>query len=123
MTQMIFGTLTPPSDSTKPDLTLQPPSPYARMIPFHTHPSKCTPRKSLRPFGYSHYATMANDPVYKEQAKNPQRQGTEWGQYLTLAHPDDRFSTAALGFAADTFWAVDQVLPDPYREIRRSRFV
>ena len=66
---------------------------------------------------------MANDPVYKEQAKNPQRQGTEWGQYLTLAHPNDRFSTAALGFAADTFWAVDQVLPDPYREIRRTRFV
>lgn len=119
---MIFGTLTPPLDATKPNLTLEPPSPYARRIPFYTHPSKCPERFSIRPWGYKRYAQMATDPVHKELAKTP-RESMEWGQYLTLTDPSERFTTSALPFAADTFWAVDQILPSPWKEIRRTRFV
>lgn len=119
---MIFGTLTPHPDSQDPKMTLEPPSPYARRIPFHTHPSKCSPQASVRPFGYKHYALMATDPVHKAKAKTP-REGMEWGQYLTLTDPSERFTTSALGFAADTFWAVDQILPSPWKEVRRARLV
>ncbi|KAI0072516.1 hypothetical protein K474DRAFT_1667757 [Panus rudis PR-1116 ss-1] len=126
MTHIVFGTLADPADSdpssaaSRSSLTLQPPSPYARRIPFYTLPSQCPSVRAKRRWRFDRCLNLVNDPVYIERAKVP-REGMEWGLYLSLTDERERITTPSLAFMADMFVAVDEVIKDGPQAATRHR--
>ncbi|TFY55667.1 hypothetical protein EVG20_g9233 [Dentipellis fragilis] len=106
-TQSVFGNMdpaaAPPSEIA---MTLEPPSPLARVTPFHTHPSTCTPAKSWSRLNFKHHMLHAQDPSIAERherltAAGIGEGGTEQGVWAGFADPSDKLSASALAFFAD----------------------
>ncbi len=112
---MIFGRLTPPEGGRQDDFNLivEPPSPYASRIPFHTHPSNCKIARAVGRYGFRNYIQSARDPVYLPNAKIPRKGGgIEWAEYVTLKDAEDRLTAPSMAFFADTFLSLPVILPD-----------
>ncbi|KAA1474689.1 hypothetical protein DENSPDRAFT_841315 [Dentipellis sp. KUC8613] len=106
-TQSVFGNMdpaaAPPSDIA---MTLEPPSPLARVTPFRTHASSCTPGKPWSRLNFKHHMTIAFDPSIAERhdqltAAGIGEGGTEQGLWASFAHPSDKLNPSALAFFAD----------------------
>lgn len=120
MSTMIFGVLSASEDSTEPRLTVAPPSPYARRIPMHTHPSKC-PASPPRPrWTYKNNITVSNDPVYEVAVMEP-KQSMDFGMYVGLNDPQERITTPGLAFMADTFESMAKFIPGDHKDMREKR--
>src|SRR6266478_5702735 len=88
---LIFG-INAPSTAQQARISLDPPSPYARQIPLHVHPSKCTPSSLREAFRFLDHIKTTTDPVIvgKNRIDNPTRTtsstvgggGLEWGGWL-----------------------------------------
>ncbi|KAJ3535979.1 hypothetical protein NMY22_g6239 [Coprinellus aureogranulatus] len=123
----IFG-VNAPSPSDQLNLTLLPPSPYARRYPLHMHPSECKANArqgSLWTFG-NHISWSYDSAILaKNQPDHPSRQaprpgsggeriggdGLEWGSYLQFDTPTEKLSNAYIPFLADMFLNTIILLP------------
>ena len=130
MTHMIFGTLALPAN-TPHTLTISPPSPYARRIPMHTHPSKCPVTPPKRQLGFTKHIQVEDDPIHASKYfKNLNvdiderpREGMEYGIYLMLKDRRERLTPPAIAFMADTFKAFDEVIPGIHSKTRNKRYL
>ncbi|KAA1474691.1 hypothetical protein DENSPDRAFT_804531 [Dentipellis sp. KUC8613] len=106
-TQSIFGNMDPaaahPSEIT---MTLEPPSPLARVTPFHTPPSACSPAKVFWGLNFKQHMLNAYDETIAERhdrltAAGTGDGGTEQGLWAGFVDPSDKLSPSALAFFAD----------------------
>ncbi|KAJ7617509.1 thioesterase-like superfamily-domain-containing protein [Mycena polygramma] len=110
---LIFGTIEPPR--------LVPPSPYARRLPLHTHPSTAAETPMVRPWGFKPHFKWASDPHLRAQnlPDSPTRTssstvgggGLVWGAWLELVGPGERVTPASIAFLADIFLNLPSLLP------------
>ncbi|KAI0040106.1 hypothetical protein FA95DRAFT_1612046 [Auriscalpium vulgare] len=96
-THFVFGildaaTLPPP----RIPLTLESPSPHARITPFKTHPSRCPSCPLASP---SPYVTAAVDKTLGALPNSSG--GVDIGQWFTLCHPTDTLTLPSLAFFSD----------------------
>ena len=121
---MIFGTNAPsPTQQTR--VSIDPPSPYARQIPLHVHPSKATPVTIRDLYKFNHYIKTTTDPVIKAQSApdSPTRTtvstvgggGLEWGGWLEFVDKDERITSPSLAFLVDVFVNLVRLLPKEVR--------
>ncbi|KAJ2927492.1 hypothetical protein H1R20_g9608, partial [Candolleomyces eurysporus] len=115
----IFGVNGPTDDM--PDLTLKPPSSYARRHPLYLHPSEGErhPMRNLWNF-HKHIAWAYDDKLTSLNAPDhPSRTnsstvgggGLEWGGYLQFESPTERLTNAYIPFLADMFINTINLLP------------
>lgn len=128
---MIFGTNAPPppgpSSTQAKRVSIDPPSPYARQIPLHVHPSKAL--KFLWPlrkeFRYNHHLKTTHDPILRARnaIDSPTRTmrstigggGLEWGGWLEFVDKNERITSSSLAFLADMFINMVALLPEEIR--------
>ena len=121
---MIFGTNAPsPTQQTR--VSIDPPSPYARQIPLHVHPSKATPVTIRDLYKFNHYIKTTTDPVIKAQSApdSPTRTtvstvgggGLEWGGWLEFVDKEERITSPSLAFLVDVFVNLVRLLPKEVR--------
>jgi hypothetical protein len=133
-THMIFSHNAPaPGNNT--NLTLQPPSPYARRIPFHVHPSEVpTQVKSGHPrHQFTSHIESAGDKeiVARNAPDHPNRtnsstiggQGLEWGSWFGFSGKEERITCASIPFWVDMFSNLPSMLPPSERKGMISRSV
>lgn len=105
MVHLICGNLTIPQDykSTRPDMTVAPPSLYATQIPMQTHPSKCQPVPEEPKWLYlsDERLQLALDPIYEEGMWKPGPM--ELSHYITLKDKDEQINSTMLSVFADIF--------------------
>jgi len=123
-THMIFGTNAPsPTQQTR--VSIDPPSPYARHIPLHVHPSKATPVLLRDVYKFNHYIKTTTDSVIKAR-NGPDSSarttsstigggGLEWGGWLEFVDPGERITTPSLAFLVDIFVDLVRLLPKEVR--------
>ena len=122
---MIFGTNAPsPTQQTR--VSIDPPSPYARQIPLHVHPSKATPVTIRDLYKFNHYIKTTTDSVIKAQSApdSPTRTtvstvggggGLEWGGWLEFVNKEERITSPSLAFLVDVFVNLVRLLPKEVR--------
>ncbi|KAL1729682.1 hypothetical protein EV714DRAFT_212436 [Schizophyllum commune] len=108
LVHLIFGVSSP-----SPQMTLAPPSPFARRIPLHHHPRNAKIRHLPGKMSYAQHLTWAPDPTIlaRNAADSPSRTrtggisggGFEWGGWMQLKDPKERVTPAFLCFIADVF--------------------
>ncbi|KAK7028142.1 hypothetical protein VNI00_014957 [Paramarasmius palmivorus] len=122
-THQYFGDLT--TDSTKNaspfHLTLAPPSPYARRLPLHQHPSKAPLRTLHEAFKYSKFfkassepeiaARNAPDSTIRSGSETIGGNGIEWGQWATLTDDGDTLTRPLIAFMVDMITPPATLLP------------
>ena len=125
-THVIFGTNAPsPTQQTR--VSIDPPSPYARQIPLHVHPSKATPVTLRDLYKFNHYIKTTTDPVIKARNSldSPTRTkastigdgGLEWGGWLEFVDKQESITSPSLAFLVDVFVNLMRLLP---KEVRGS---
>ncbi|KIJ34872.1 hypothetical protein M422DRAFT_782747 [Sphaerobolus stellatus SS14] len=106
-----------------PSMTLSPPSPFARRVPLHFHPSvvPITPMSERVSFG--NYVRWAEDKTFHERNRAIERGavhgpggGTlEWGAWLELTDPSERISSSMMPFFGDMLKNIPSLLPKAHR--------
>ncbi|CAA7262979.1 unnamed protein product [Cyclocybe aegerita] len=120
MTHAIFG-LNGPSPTDKLNLSLNPPSPYARRHPLHSHPSQA-PLKPMDPrWRFHEYVKCTEETEIRSRNSpdHPKRTnsstvgggGLEWGSWLELVDKSERITNPALAFLVDIFSNTPTLLP------------
>lgn len=117
MAHIIFGDLTPSHPGQA--ALLAPPSPYARRLPIHSHPStgfaikppwtsKMKVQAFVDPVLLSH-----NDPrsPARTTAESVGGGGVEWGAWFELIK-NDRLTTSSIPFFCDSFVNMPALLPE-----------
>ncbi|TFY54234.1 hypothetical protein EVG20_g9793 [Dentipellis fragilis] len=106
-TQSIFGNMDPAA-AHPPEfaMTLEPASPLARVTPFRTPPSMCTPAKIWWGLNFKQHMLNAYDQTIAERhdwlsAAGIGEGGTEQGLWAGFIDPSDKLSASALAFFAD----------------------
>ncbi|KAG6846539.1 hypothetical protein H0H93_013346, partial [Arthromyces matolae] len=123
-TQQIFGVNS--SDVSKSaGLTLSPPSPYARRIPFHGHPSTAPIQNLPGHWSYKRHVSLAPDPkiLEKNAPDHPSRTtassigggGIEWGTWLTFKDNLDLITKQSVPFLVDIFAGLPFLIPPSER--------
>ncbi|KAF5344894.1 hypothetical protein D9758_011591 [Tetrapyrgos nigripes] len=123
---LIFGVLQPPQakgSGKQPNLTLSPPSPYARRVPLHRHPSNAPIDNNW----HSIYnfrsrinttvepeieASIAPDSSTRTNSGTIGGGGIDWGTWCGFKDRNERLSTQSLAFFADIFTNGPMLLPD-----------
>lgn len=124
-THMIFG-YNGPAAGDKTLLTLNPPSSYARRVPFHCHPSKAPkqrPREGLR---YRDHIELTEDLEIQKRnhPDHPSRSnsttigggGVEWGAWLGFSGKEETLTSSALALMVDMFTNLPIILPRSERK-------
>lgn len=106
--------------SPVPQLTLEPPSPYARRIPLHHHPRHAAIAPLPGKMRYSQHLHWAPDRTVlarnapgspsRTRSGDIGRGGFEWGGWLQLRDPAERITPALLPFIADVFLSSPSLL-------------
>lgn len=99
-------------------LTLSPPSPYARRVPLHTHPSAARPTPLFRGARFKAMVTWAEDEAIQERNRAVGRgtgspiggAGLEWGAWLQLTDPADSINVSILPFLGDMLRNLPELL-------------
>jgi hypothetical protein len=119
---MIFSHNAPAPGNTT-NLTLQPPSPYARRIPLHPHPSEALPqfKPGYARHRFAHHIESAGDSeiVARNAPDHPNRTnsstvggaGLEWGSWFGFSDKNERISYASIPFWVDMFSNLPLMLP------------
>ena len=123
-THMIFGT-NAPSSLQRTRITIDPPSPYARQIPLHVHPSEATLTSLSNAYKFSRYINAATDAVMeaKNAIDSPTRTtestigggGLEWGGWLEFVDEDEKVTSPSMALLVDVFVNLVSLLPKEVR--------
>ncbi|KAJ3532226.1 hypothetical protein NM688_g7454 [Phlebia brevispora] len=101
----VFGNLSVPEShkTTRPDMTVEPPPPYAAQIPVQNHPSKCSllPEQPKWHYLAEQQMKLARDPMYDELLWKPGPM--EACNYVTLTDKNEQLSYQMLPVFADIF--------------------
>jgi len=117
---LIFGDLSP-SQTSQVRKVLEPPSPYARRLPLHSHPSAVS-YDAIKPSWGSYMDLQMstdvallrhNDPdnLLRTTSKTVGGGGVEWGAWCELTYKNDEIRTSSLPFFCDTFINLLNLLP------------
>ncbi|KAL4081213.1 thioesterase-like superfamily-domain-containing protein [Scleroderma citrinum] len=118
---IIFGDISP-QPAAAIQRTLVSPSPYARRLPLHCHPSEAT-LSEIRPaftFRSQMHWSVDEAIVARNQPDNPTRTtsetvgggGVEWGAWCELSNEGDKLRTSAIPFFGDNFMNLPMLLPE-----------
>ncbi|KAG8214432.1 thioesterase-like superfamily-domain-containing protein [Butyriboletus roseoflavus] len=117
---LLFGDLSP-SQPGRGQKVLAPPSPYARRVPLHSHPSTVTYDAVRSPWARKMETRVSvdtvllshNDPTSatRTTAESVGGGGVEWGAWYELAHKDDKLTTSSMPFFCDSFVNLPILLP------------
>lgn len=120
MAHAIFG-VNGPDPKDKLNLTLNPPSTYARRHPLYTHPSQAValPLKDTWKFHSRVQWTREEEILAKNKVDGPNRTnsssvgggGLEWGTWFEFKDKDEKITTPSLAFLADIFLNTPTLLP------------
>ncbi|KAH6911572.1 thioesterase-like superfamily-domain-containing protein [Coprinopsis sp. MPI-PUGE-AT-0042] len=120
----IFGFNGPPSDGA-PSFTLKPPSPYARRIPLHSHPSTVQTTPLHRIWNFTHHTQWAHDleTIEKNKPSHANRTdtstigggGLEWAAWFEFTTPTEKLSNVYIPFLVDMFSNTPSLLPKEER--------
>ncbi|KAF7768067.1 hypothetical protein Agabi119p4_7310 [Agaricus bisporus var. burnettii] len=120
-THMIFSHNAPAAGNTS-NLTLQPPSPYARRIPLHFHPSEAVTKAiPTNRYQFRNHVEAASDKEYaaRNAPDSPNRSnsstiggdGLEWGTWFGFSDKEERITYSSIPFWADMFSNLPTMLP------------
>ena len=132
MTHVVFG-INDPDPKDKLNLTLNPPSTYARRHPLYTHPSEAI----VKPFGHTwkfhphvqwteeHEIMAKNRPdgVNRTNSSTVGGGGLEWGAWFEFNDKDERITTPSLAFLVDMFLNTPILLPRSEKVGLTSRYI
>lgn len=132
MTHLIFGIIgRHPKD--KVNLTLNPPSTYARRLPLYLHPSNAVINPMSQRWTFRPHVTWTDEPELR--AKNLPNSGNrtnsstvgggglEWGSWLTFNDAHDKITNPALCFLVDMCLNTPTLLPKSERPGLTTRYV
>lgn len=129
MTHVIFGVNAPQPNTS--NLTLNPPSAYARRHPLYTHPSEAISMPVPQVWRFHHRVkwTKEQEILDKNGVDHPNRTkhdtigggGLEWGTWFEL-NGEERITTPSLAFLADIFMNTPMLLPKSERQGLKSRY-
>ncbi|THU80953.1 hypothetical protein K435DRAFT_873869 [Dendrothele bispora CBS 962.96] len=117
---LIFGVINP---SEPTDITLNPPSPYARRLPLHRHPSNA-PLSNEWSSVYTYRSRMyttdepeitvnnAKDSPTRTNSKTIGGGGIDWASWCGFTDKTERITTQSLAFFADAFTNAPMLLED-----------
>ncbi|KIJ62533.1 hypothetical protein HYDPIDRAFT_30141 [Hydnomerulius pinastri MD-312] len=118
---LIFGDLSPPPSDQERKI-LSPPSPYARRLPIHHHPSAVSPDPTQPAWSRQMQMQMSTDREilnhnHPDSATRTTSQtigggGTEWGAWCELTDKRDKIKPSSISFFADTFTNLPMLLPE-----------
>jgi hypothetical protein len=130
-THIIFG-INVPHPKDKLNLTLNPPSTYARRHPLYIHPSKATSKPVRNTWQFHPYCRWSDEPdiLAKNGIDSPTRTnastigggGLEWGAWFEFTDKDDRITNPSLAFLADVFLNTPTLLPKSERVGLTTRY-
>jgi len=120
MTHVIFG-INAPHPKDKLNLTLNPPSTYARRHPLYVHPSKAVSTDIPRTWKFRPYIKWAEDLdiLARNTVDSPTRThsstigggGLEWAAWSEFTDKDERITNPSLALLVDTFVNTPSLLP------------
>lgn len=123
-THLIFG-INKRSPTDKLDLTINPPSSYARRHPLYSHPSEAIATPLRRPWNFGkHVSLMEDQEILARNKPNSTSRtsgssigggGLEWGGWLEFVDQGERITNPALIFLADIFINTPNLLPKSER--------
>ncbi|KDR82862.1 hypothetical protein GALMADRAFT_238476 [Galerina marginata CBS 339.88] len=124
MAHCIFG-VNGPHPKDKLNLTLNPPSSYARRHPLHTHPSKAAVKPMRHTWKFHPWVKWSEDEdiLAKNRMDSPSRTtsstigggGLEWGAWFEFTDIYDEISNSSLCFLVDIFLNIPSLLPKSER--------
>lgn len=124
-THMIFGH-NGPAVGDEVLLTLNPPSPYARRVPLHCHPSEAPKQRKREGWTFKDHIELTEEPKIQDRnhPDHPSRTnnttvgggGTEWGAWLGFSGKDEMLTSPALAFMVDMFANTPTMLPRSERK-------
>jgi len=114
---LIFGDLSPSQSGLA--ALLAPPSPYARRLPLHSHPSvgfvvKPPWTSKMEVQGIIDAVLLSqNDPnsPARTTAESVGGGGVKWGAWFELTNKDDKLTTSSMAFFCDSFINMPELLP------------
>lgn len=120
MTHVVFGIIDrDPKDEL--NLTLNPPSTYARRHPLYTHPSEAVVKPLRHTWKFhphvrwteEHEIMAKNRPdgVNRTNSSTVGGEGLEWGAWFEFNDKDERITTPSLAFLVDIFLNTPTLLP------------
>lgn len=131
-THMIFGH-NGPAVGDEVLLTLNPPSPYARRVPLHCHPSEAPKQRKRGGWTFQDHIELTEEPKIQDRnhPDHPSRTnsttvgggGTEWGAWLGFSGKDEMLTSPALAFMVDMFANTPTMLPRSERKGLSTRCV
>ncbi|KDQ62681.1 hypothetical protein JAAARDRAFT_203757 [Jaapia argillacea MUCL 33604] len=108
---------------------LTPPSPYARRIPLHSHPSLSPPTPIPKSWNFAAHISLAEDrslisaSLHKATARGEARvgevrggDGLEWAAWFELVGEGECITNASIAFLVDTFKNLPELLPKDQRK-------
>ena len=120
MTHVIFG-INAPHPKDKLNLTLNPPSTYARRHPLYVHPSKAVSKDIPRTWKFRPHIKWAEDLdiLARNTVDSPTRThsstigggGLEWAAWSGFTDKDERITNPSLAFLVDIFMNTPALLP------------
>jgi hypothetical protein len=104
-------------------LTLLPPSPFARRLPLHVHPSLAQVTPMWGDTNFHSQVKWAEDKVIREHNRALERgEGPtigggviEWGAWFELLDPAEKINEALLPFVGDMMKTIPELLPEDQR--------
>ena len=124
MAHLIFG-VNAPSPKDKLNLTLNPPSTYARRVPLHSRPSHAVASPLRHTWKFHPHVKWAEDSkiLAKNLPDSPNRTssstvgggGVEWGAWFEFSGKDERITNPSLCFLVDIFLNTPTLLPKSER--------
>ncbi|KAG2151440.1 thioesterase-like superfamily-domain-containing protein [Suillus clintonianus] len=120
LSHLIFGDLTPvPGGIPR---SLAPPSPYARRLPLHNHPSAAVRDGMRRAWKFHSLLDWSIDrSILSRNAMRSQTRadteiigggGVEWGAWCELTRTEDEIKPSSIPFFGDMFRNLPSLLPD-----------
>ncbi|TFK40756.1 thioesterase-like superfamily-domain-containing protein [Crucibulum laeve] len=116
----VFG-VNAPSPTDKFQLTLAPPSTYARRLPLYSHPSKAVVKPMRHTWKFHHQIQWAYDPeILKKNLPDAANRtnsntvgggGLEWGAWFEFTDKEERITSPSLVFLVDIFLNTPSLLP------------
>jgi hypothetical protein len=99
------------------------PSPYARRVPLHVHPSAAQITPMLQAAQFQSNIRWAEDKAVRERNRAVGRGegstigggGLEWAAWLEFTDPVERVDVAALPFLGDMMRSLPELLPKDQR--------
>lgn len=123
-----------PAPGDKVGLIVQPPSPYARRVPLHFHPSNAPRKKgSVDRWVFAKYVESTEEPDIEarnrpDHSSRTNRssiggEGVEWGSWFGFKDKEERITPSSIPFLVDVFPNLPPLLPRSERKGMVKRYV